>query len=105
MQGRFIQRLELCPATAGQFLKRPGVEFFQQLTDGRIEFGQGEEGPVTQHRQDPALDHQYPGFYLGLVTRATDTGRQYRDAIMGGHVLVGGIGIGFITMGLGHAGT
>ena len=48
---------------------RPIVELIDQLTDRLVQFGQREEPPVAQPRQDPALHHLNADFDLGLVAR------------------------------------
>ena len=100
-----VQLLEVLPPAPGQLAEGAVVEFHQQFTDGGIEFQQGEERAVAQRRQDPALDHQYAAFHLGLVPRLANSGRQDRYAVVRGHVLVSGIGIGLVAMGLAHPGS
>jgi hypothetical protein len=54
-QRRLVQLLEGTAPAAGQLLERPLIQFGEQCTDGGIQFGQAEEAPVAQLRQDPAL--------------------------------------------------
>ena len=59
---------------------------------------------VAKYGQDPAFDHQHPGFNLGLVPRPAEPGHHHRNTVMGRHVLVGGVSVRLVTMGLAHAG-
>ena len=85
---------------ARQFLEGTGVHILEQLADGLIEFGQAEETPVAQPRQDPALDDEQGAFHLGLVPGFPRPDGQYGHAMVGSEFPVGGIEFGVVEGGV-----
>jgi hypothetical protein len=67
----------------------PVVQFLEQFGDRRVEFGQREEGPVPEPRQDPSLDDQHRALDLGLVARLSAAGWQDGGVVMLGKRLEG----------------
>src|SRR5580704_2995286 len=61
-------------ARAVELLEGSVVELLEQLVDRRVQLPEGEEGAVTQARQDPTFDHEYARFDLRLVAGLTDPG-------------------------------
>ena len=66
-QHRALEQLEPRAAAALELLERPLVQLLQELADRRVELGQAIEAPMTQPREDPALDELHPGLDLGLL--------------------------------------
>ncbi len=81
-----------------------GVEFDDQHANGGIEFRQGEEALIAQAGQDPALRDLHGDLNLGLVLRASWSGRQDRGAVMAGHLGVGSVETWIVAIGVGHGG-
>ena len=67
LQGGPVDLLEEFPAATGQLAEGLVVEFLQQPPDLRVGLRQGEELPVAQGREDPALRKKHAQFHLGLV--------------------------------------
>lgn len=79
------------------------IEAIQQQRDGCVEFAQGEELAVAQHRQDPPLDDLYADFNLGFVLGFTRARGQHGYAVMLGEIAVTGVDIRLVAMRLGDA--
>ena len=79
----------------------------RSVTSSRIapfSSAQGEEPPMTQTRQHPALHNLDGHFDLGLVARPPHPGWQHRCAVMAGHVLVGSADPRLVATGCSHTG-
>ena len=98
-QRRSIQLLEGAASAAWQLLERPLVEIDQQQANRLVELVQGEEAPVAQPRQDPALHQQHRALDLGLVTRVRGPSGQDGAAVVLGELLVAAVGLGVVAVG------
>ena len=58
-----------------------------------------EETAIAKSGHDPALDHQNAAFHFGFVPGLAGTGRHHADAIMHGHLLIGGIQVRLVAAG------
>src|SRR6476661_2453990 len=81
-----------------------GVEFNDQPADSGIEFRQGKEALIAQAGQDPALRDLDGDLNLRLVLWPPRPRRQDRGAVMAGHLGIGAVDPGIVTIGVGHAG-
>ncbi len=68
---RSVETFEEFSARAGQLAEGALVEVFEQLGDGGVELGEGEEGVVAKTRQDPSLDDLYCDLDLCFITGPT----------------------------------
>ncbi len=103
-QGIALDCLEQGAAGGAQVAHRPVVQVGGQLADRAVQLGQGEEPPVAQPGQDPALHDLDGNLDLGLVARLAHPRRQDRRAVVGGHVLVGPADARLVAAGRGDAG-
>jgi len=55
------------PSAAGQFLKRPAIEFFELFSNRVIEIAQVEKQSLAQRPQNPSRRDIYAFFYRRLV--------------------------------------
>ena len=68
-----------------------------------VHLEQAEERTLAQSGDDPALHHLHRAFHFGFVARLSRAGRQDGDAVMRGHIVVGGVQIGFVAAGFAHS--
>ena len=90
-QGGPVQFFKARGAAPLEFPKRPVIEPLQQFGDGLIERRQTEESALAERRQYPAFHDQHAAFDFGFVSRFADTRRNDGHAVVGGHLLIGGI--------------
>jgi len=81
MAGRSISK-KVLRRDPGSFWKGTLVEPHQQLADGGVGLGQGEELAVAEGGQDPALGQQDSCLDLGLVLGLAAAGRQDDAAVV-----------------------
>src|SRR5450756_237330 len=98
-----LQGLEQRLPAAGQLPEGTLVQPGQQLPDRSVHLLQREEHPVPQPRQDPPLYHLHGHFHLSLVPRPPHPCRYHSHTVVSRHLLVGGIDVGLVEAGLGHA--
>ena len=101
---RLVQRFEERPPAHAPTAHRAVVDLVEQGPDRRVEFGQREEAPVPQPRQNPAPDHLHPDLDFGLVPGLVGARRDDRGAVMPGQVGIGPIDHRLVKAGLGDAG-
>src|SRR6267378_3206590 len=88
---RLVQRFEERTPAHAPTAHRAVVDLVEQGPDRRVEFGQREEAPVPQPRQNPASDHLHPDLDFGLVPGLVGACRDDRGAVMPGQVGIGPI--------------
>ena len=93
------QRLATCAQMAGSLAVQPG----QQIADRGIHRGKGEEPPLAQSRDDPALNEQDADFRLGFVARPVGT-RWNGGVVVRRHLGIGAVNPGLVEAGLSHSG-
>ncbi len=71
------------------FLEGLVVKGIQLLSNGLIQFHEGQELAVAQSSQDPSGGHANGALHKGLVLRAAGTSRENGGAVVLGHLLVG----------------
>jgi hypothetical protein len=96
-----IQQLEQDLARAVHLLERAHVDGRHAVCDRHVRLADRTKALVTQSGDDPTLGEEHAGFDLGLVGPRRDD----RDAIVGCHLLVGGVHVGLVTVRPGDART
>src|SRR5699024_6093215 len=71
------------------FLEGLVVKGIQLLSNGLIQFHEGQELAVAQSSQDPSGGHANGALHKGLVLRAAGTSQENGGAVVLGHLLVG----------------
>ena len=99
-QGRFVEGGKLAGACAFAFAEGLVVERDQKFGNGQVQLIQTEERALAQGGDDPALDHLNGIFHDSLVPWFSRAGWKDGHLIVGGHVVVGGVQIGFVAAGL-----
>jgi hypothetical protein len=97
-----LHLLEETAPRARHLLEGPFVEPVQALGDGHVGLGEGEEGVLTQARQDPPFGEQHPCLHLGLVARLRRPRRDDHAPVVGGHLLVRPVDLRLVAVGPGH---
>jgi len=74
------------------------VDLEHQFADHLVELAKTREALLAQNRDDPALCYLHAHFDLGLV--AGPVGPRWNDdaAVVSGHLLVGGVDVGFVAV-------
>lgn len=101
-QRRAVELLEQAGPAPGQALERPGVHPLGEAGDLDVGLGQAPKALVAHPGHDPALGQQYAGLDLGFVAGLVAARRDHGHAVVGGHVLVGGVDVGLIAVRAGH---
>jgi hypothetical protein len=101
-QGGAIECFEEALPRPVHLLERPGVDLLDTARDGGVDLGDRKEALPAEPGDDPALGQQHAGFDLGLVPGLVGAGRDDRHAVMGGHLLVGGVDVGLVTVRASH---
>jgi len=83
------------------FLELVVIQFHEFFRDGLIQFGQAEEGKISQSGENPAFGDQDRRFHFGFIFGFADSGWNHHGAVMFGDVLIGGIEIRFVAAGMG----
>lgn len=97
-----IQRRELRAPRARELAEGAVIEFVEQLADGLIKFGEREELPFAQARQNPALNHLHADFSFRFVTWLVGARRHGGRPVVGEHFGVSAIEFGLVAAGFGH---
>ncbi len=67
-----VELLEQLPTARSEMAGDAAIELVEELTDGGVGLGQGEEPAVPELGQDPSLDDLDADLDLGLVARLAD---------------------------------
>ena len=73
-----------------------GVHHLHLGGDGLVQVTEGEEPPVAQRGQHPALDGQHAGLHSRLVPGPIGAGGQDGRLVVGGELGVGGVELGLV---------
>jgi hypothetical protein len=103
-QCRPVQQLEQDLPRAVHLLERAHVDGRHAICDRHVRLADRIKAPMAQPRDDPALREEHAGFDLGLVAGLVGPRRDDRHAVVGRHLLVGGVHVGLVTVRPGDAG-
>jgi hypothetical protein len=79
------------------------VEALHQFADHLVERRERSEALVAQDRDDPALRYLHAHFDLGLVAGLVGPRGNDDGAVVTGHLLVGGVDVGLVSVRLGDS--
>lgn len=85
-------------------LKRPGIEFLDQLANRLIGFFERRERPMPKTEQDPPLNQQHAVFSWRFILRFTRPRRKEHRAIVSRHIEVREVDFRIGEAGFGHTG-
>ena len=103
LQRRAVELLEQLGSRAVHLLERFGVDHADALADRHVRLSERGEVAMAQLGDDPTFCEQHAGLDLGLVSWLVGARRDDRDAIVGGHLLIGGVHVGLVTVRPGDA--
>jgi hypothetical protein len=95
--------LEELAAGDAEMLHQTVVEAGEQLADRRVQFGDAEEAPMPERREDPALRHEHTDLDERFVPGMATASGHDRGAVVLGELQVGAIDDGLVAAGLGDA--